>query len=324
MWQWITVGTDVDDSISESYMQLHSMKNVSLIEDKSQTKRLIKKKILGLSRYLSLSNTFRVYDRIVHWLALHENKAIGGLQNQNIGVLAIESPRAICPAYIHTLKEKYPKARFVLVLVNALSEYPRLVDWVRNVEDAYDFVYTCNKRDAIENGWRYRPDCYTPRDISNSTILKANRCDLLFLGADKGRAEFAYKIFKRLTKQGIKCKFYILGINSYGIRDNDFIFLNKPMSYADYLSLVAGANAILELVANNERFCTLRTMEALSYGKLLITNNTSITNESFYNENQIMVINSEKDIDSKRIIGNSFKASNYFLPEYFLHEIEEL
>lgn len=324
MWQWITVGTDVDDSISESYAQLHSMDNVSIIEDSSQTKRLIKKKILGLSRYLSVSHAFRSYDRIVHMLAMHENKIIKGLQDQNVGVLAIESPRAICPAYIQALKEHYPKACFVLVLVNALSEYPKLVDWVKNVEEEYDFVYTCNKKDAIDNGWRYRPDCYTPRVISKAAIAKTSSCDLLFLGADKGRAKLAYKIFKRLSNQGIKCKFYILGNNSYGIRDKDFVFLNKPMSYADYLSLVGGASAILELVANNERFCTLRTMEALSYGKLLITNNTSIINEPFYKENQIMVIGNEEDIDPNRIFGSKFKTSDYFLPEHFLHEIEEL
>ena len=324
MWQWITIGTDVDDSISESYAQLRSMKNVSIIEDTSQKKRLIKKKILGLSRYISVSHSFRAYDRIVHMLALHENKTIKEIQGQNIGVLAIESPRAICPAYIQALKEQYPKACFVLVLVNALSEYPKLVDWVRNVEEEFDFVYTCNKKDAVDNGWRYRPDCYTPRIISKSAIVKSSRCDLLFLGADKGRAKLAYKIFKRLSNQGIECKFYILGNNSYGIRDENFVFLDKPMSYVDYLSLVAGTNAILELVANNERFCTLRTMEALSYGKLLITNNTSIIYEPFYSENQIMVISSEEDIDPERILVSRFKTSNYFLPEHFLHEIEEL
>ena len=98
------------------------------------------------------------------------------------------------------------------------------------------------------------------------------------------------------------------------------------MSYEDYLRLVFDSRCILEIVANNEEFCTLRTMEAITYGKLLLTTNRSLRSEPFFDENSMYIFNKAEDIDIdflKNDPKNMKVSADYFTPSNLLKFISE-
>ncbi|MBR2681637.1 MAG: hypothetical protein IKE22_00025, partial [Atopobiaceae bacterium] len=76
---------------------------------------------------------------------------------------------------------------------------------------------------------------------------------------------------------------------------------------------------ILEITAQESPHCTLRTMEAISYGRLLATTNRDVTNEPFYDKGQILTVNEASDLRRLKPMlvqwtPESFAGRDYFSP----------
>lgn len=320
--KFVVIGLYVDDSIEQAYSQLNNLENVLVVKNHNRIISILIKKALGLERYLWA--TLRKYGipRILSRLIC--NYEVGGISLSKFDsyhFILIESPQAISPGYIEQLRRQFKQSTFSLVMVNSLKEYGSLKRWVSQVDPIYNHIITCNKSDAQSNGWLYYPDCYTP---CNLPIVEPD-IDVLFLASDKGRGELALKIYERLTGFGYKCDFTIVGEETDRVHSiGEFKVIPNAIPYEKYLAKLARCKCILEIVANGEQFCTLRTMEAVSYGKKLITNNASLVEEPFYNKEHMMVFKSPSDI-SCRFIDDEVSeraADNPFLPENLLSYLE--
>ncbi|MGE8606939.1 hypothetical protein ACOI8T_09650 [Bifidobacterium breve] len=315
-------GLHVDDAVEQAFRQFEELPDVFVI--KKNKFHFIEKKILGITRRLHQSRN-RKSDFVSRFICasdLHDAPlAVGSRYN----FFFIESYQAINYGYVSSLKEKFPDSTFTLFLVNALKEYTSLKKWVENVEPLYDHIISCNQRDAKENHWIYRPDCYTPvKEIGVTSAVPLN--DVVFLASDKGRADLAHEVYLYLSKMGLKCKFFILGKAKPEYEREGFSYISQAMSYEDYLRLVFDSRCILEIVANNEEFCTLRTMEAITYGKLLLTTNRSLSSEPFFDENSMYIFNKAEDIDIdflKNDPKNMKVSADYFTPSNLLKFISE-
>lgn len=323
--QWVVVGAYVDDSIEQAYSQLKELNGVRLFPKHKAWMQWIYKKCLGLSRhYLGIDKAGEP-DFLGKLICHAEVKDANLEQGKQYHFLLIESPQAINASYVTELRTLFPDSTFTLLLVNALKEYELLSKWIDLVEPLYNQIVSCNKSDAEQRGWLYHADCYTPlslvREKDDLDI------DVLFLGADKGRAGFAHEIYEQLKKHHLYCQFLIVGKPNPQYEDAGFRYLSKPIPYAEYLKMVARSRCLLEIVANGQDFCTLRTMEALSYGKLLLSTNKCLPNEPFYRPEQMAVIGSSGKIDSDffrlEIKDISANSDNPFLPEHLLKYLEE-
>lgn len=99
-------------------------------------------------------------------------------------------------------------------------------------------------------------------------------------------------VCQKLTKCGVKCGFYILGVPKECRKSVDgMIYLDKPISYMDNLKIVANSKCLLELMQPGAVGYTFRTSEALLYGKILLTDNIAIKNAPFFNENDVFLLN---------------------------------
>lgn len=54
---------------------------------------------------------------------------------------------------------------------------------------------------------------------------------------------------------------------------------------------------VLEVLQNNNYYCSLRTAEAYVYKKKLLTTNAEIINRSFYNKDIVRIIDNTEDLD---------------------------
>ena len=94
--------------------------------------------------------------------------------------------------------------------------------------------------------------------------------DALFVGNDKGRLKDILQLEQDLKGQGLKTKFLIVGCNS------------PMLEYADILDYISQSKAIVDFQGDWQHGITLRPLEALFYGKKLITNSEEVEKMDFY------------------------------------------
>jgi len=127
----------------------------------------------------------------------------------------------------------------------------------------------------------------TIKSINDENIPQS---DVYFVGSAKDRLELIFDVFHQLKQEGITCDFYLSGVpSSKKIKDAGIHYIHK-MSYIENLKHVVRTKCILEIVQGNAKSSTLRTWEAIMYDKKLLTNNLTIANDYYYDENYISLL----------------------------------
>ena len=170
----------------------------------------------------------------------------------------------------------------------------------KKIESYFDTIYSFDRVDSLnDNKLKFKPLFYRSeykRDENNHSFL----FDLFFIGwAHSDRATLLQKIASILEEQKLKVKFFIfVGKMSYyiskSIRTVGSITIRKPISPKAVVKYSTHSKAILDLAHPLQTGLTMRTIEVLfGINRKLITTNKDIANYSFYNENNILIINRE-------------------------------
>ena len=159
-------------------------------------------------------------------------------------------------------------------------------------------VWRCVKPDEIRNLgcelWSFDPvDCMNYDMKFNTTYYfrdlklpnsQSKLYDVFFCGLNKGRKQMLGKISDEFSKNNLTSLFYIV---------DDELPVPKRLpylSYDKYLEKLSSSVAVLDVLQEEQEGMTLRVMESIYFGKKLITTQTSIINEDFYNPDNIFVI----------------------------------
>lgn len=251
---------------------------------------------------------------------LHFNKKINhiiplpfkGLWNHSYFTCPFNDKKPICfilfrdwvsldryTGYINWLRRKYPGSKFVWFLHDMIANhndfYTGKVLDIDHYKQELDFVITCNPSEAITNGLYYHkvPVSKLFREESDSI------CDVLFIGKDKGRLDRLLRIYKVLTRKGARCRFFIseASVRTIDSDMKEVVLLDSPMSYKQCQEWVSESNCLLELRYDSHAGETLRTSEALIYGKKLITDNSSLAESNDFDANSIRILASDDDAE---------------------------
>ncbi len=107
---------------------------------------------------------------------------------------------------------------------------------------------------------------------------------IIFVGKNKGRLILLEEIYKMYPDS-------YFWVTKDGNETSDFIDMkSKPISYYDYIEKLKSSVCVLEILASDTAGYTLRTAEAVIYGKKLITNNKEIIKDKLYKNGNILVI----------------------------------
>lgn len=259
---------------------------------------------------------------------IHFNKALNriiplpfkGLWNSSYFTDSFKEKKPVCfvlfrdwmsldayTGYVDWLKRRYPDSKFVWFLHDLMAGH---VDFYTDQTldiDRYkrklDLVITCNPAEAKRYGLFYHK---VPISKLNG-VRPVDRCDVLFIGQDKGRLDRLLRIYDALTLKGACCRFFISEASRQNPVGRDGItFLDSPMPYQECQARVAGANCLLELRYDPDAGGTLRASEALIYGKKLITDNPALANSPDFDSQSIRVLDSD---DAAEQIDPSFLTS---------------
>ena len=162
-------------------------------------------------------------------------------------------------------------------------------------------VATFDRHDADMLGARLMPQVY--RRTAMDTDISQKGKGAFFVGQLKGRGALLTRLEKMLAAEGMECDFYISKF--YGSKEEVPENLrqychSELMPYAENLRRTAQAACVLDLVQKGQKGVTLRALEALFYGRKLITNNPEIKKEDFYRPANVWILD---DPDERRRLG---------------------
>lgn len=215
---------------------------------------------------------------------------------ENYDFIFVIKGDVITPKSLEIIRQKNKTAKTILYLWDSIK---RMSNY-KKIESYFDTIYSFDRVDALnDNKLKFKPLFYRSeykRDESNHSFL----FDLFFIGwAHSDRATLLQKIASILEEQKLKVKFFIfVGKMSYyiskSIRTVRSMTIQEPISPKEVVKYSTQSRAILDLAHPLQTGLTIRTIEVLfGINRKLITTNKDIANYSFYNENNILIINRE-------------------------------
>lgn len=188
-------------------------------------------------------------------------------------------------------------AKYITKKVSKTSVF--LYSWNTALDDAqskllvgakkYFKVYSFDKNDCEKISIEYAPMCYckaAAQIIQNDKLIY----DVAFVGKDKGRGEYLHEIFEKLTKYGLKCKFYILGQSNPKYECDGFTYISKYLDPNINKELIASSKSILDIQQKGQEGLTIRVVDALFSKKKIITNKLDIDSYDFYNASNQFIL----------------------------------
>jgi hypothetical protein len=221
-----------------------------------------------------------------------------------------------------------------------------MYNWADELK-SFKRVITFDRKDSEEFSLEYKPNFYVQR---TTNISHSETIDLLFIGKFRPSRYYilkgletqlkvfglnsyiglypAYKNFfhsrklynflRKLRSENEWVKSYLLNFEATEGMIKDSNILKESLSFDQYQILSGNSNIILDLPYEKQWGYTHRMIDAIGHGKKVITSNRNIINESFYNPDQIYIIETEKPILNK----NWLMGKNEFHPDEYLKKME--
>lgn len=155
-------------------------------------------------------------------------------------------------------------------------------------------TWSFSKSDCVKYGFKYNTqfffDCLAQEAAESRERGLSNHPKALFLGREKGRRGVLCELKKVLEKEGVEVVLKI----AEPFQGRASFYREKMLPYRNVIDLVKEVDVLLDYTTIPETGLSLRTMEALFFGKKLITNNLEILNSDFYNPANIYVLARDK------------------------------
>lgn len=144
--------------------------------------------------------------------------------------------------------------------------------------------------------WSFDPDdCerygmkFNHQYYFNSLVRKSDTLehDVYFCGSDSGRGEKLTALYDLFSSLGIRSKFAVVYPRYPCMPDE---IKSGYVPYSKICNEISKSRALLEIVREGQSGPTIRQMEALFFGKKLITNNKHVVTEEYYTEENIFLL----------------------------------
>ena len=193
------------------------------------------------------------------------------------------------------IKKRYCSGRMILYFWDGIANIPG----AKANSKVVDKVFTFDSKDADDFGFTLLPLFFVKRAVESASTRPI--WDLSFVGSIHGdRMKVISQVRKAVASWAKVYVFIYFGSSllfffrkffdrSFG----DFAaseLSQVPMSKVDAENIFLQSIAVLDINHKSQTGLTMRTMEALSLGKKLITTNSYIRKYPFYDESQVMVI----------------------------------
>lgn len=193
------------------------------------------------------------------------------------------------------LKEANPNAKMILFLYDKLK-YSSFEGKV----DCFDFVFSYDRQDALENNFIFRPTFYVDKCLEN--IPSEKKYNFYYIGVLRDKKRYQYvkwlKDYLELNNLKVFFKLFVRKEDKKYLPknyDKDLI-ITEVIPYNKNIEILKNSKVVLDLKYKDQKGLTLRCYEAIAAGTKIITDNEDIVNYDFYNENNIKIIKNIEDV----------------------------
>lgn len=203
------------------------------------------------------------------------------------------------PRVLRWINRKNSKIRLINYFWDSIS-----ISGYPVVEDKYE-NWSFSYNDCINYNLRYNPQFFIETvKLPKEDILY----DITYVGADREgklseRSELLYHYYNEFLKRGIN--FYLYYVSNTKIFPENLLQKDQ-ISEEEFHRISAQGRVILDIVEPNVQWMTLRPLLALSNKKKIITNNSSIIFEPFYNKENIFILGVDNLDDLNEFIIKDF------------------
>lgn len=229
--------------------------------------------------------------------------------------------------YLRYLKKKYPDAKFVKIHRDLVSLW-----WKLNpsftpeiVKEIFDLSFAYDEEEAKQLGWSHFNEFESKIDVPISPEYPLS--DVFFAGRVKDRFPKLLEIYDVLTKQGLRCNYYLMGVpKEKRVQLPGIEYAERSMSYSEMLYRSVNSRCILEVNQAGAVGYTSRFLEAVLFNKRLLTDNRSIKNSKFYNPKNICCFNHAEELDAAFVLNEEpveYYYGGEFSPVNLIKQIDE-
>jgi hypothetical protein len=197
------------------------------------------------------------------------------------------------------LKKKYSNAKFALYLWDSIKN----LKGIKKIAKQFEYISTFDPIDSKLMGWKYRP-LFSSIKIEN--LNHSSECiykyDLCFIGTnhsdrlsvinkilDKYRDKYEMYLYIFFQKEWI---LFVKKFLSKDVRLSDNKILHdNALHYSECMEIICNSRAILDIEHPNQRGLTMRTIEALTSNRKIITTNPTILDSDLFCHSRVEIIN---------------------------------
>lgn len=223
------------------------------------------------------------------------------------------------------LKEQHPESRFIFYMYDPISSLPDRKEFV----DVFDDCYSFDSDDCKKYGFKLVPLFYSFKNFEKKDIVY----DACFISTMMpGKYSKSKEIIRQLSEHGYNVFTHMfiqskLVYKYFKIKSKDFKkskikeFTFKRLSNTEMNNIISQSRYIIDCQKEGQSGLTIRTFEALSAEKKLITTNSNIKEYDFYRPENIYVFDGHIDFDDiffkKSFVPLSFEVkANYSIDSW--------
>lgn len=197
-------------------------------------------------------------------------------------------------SYLDYLRKRYPNVKLVLYMQDIVASLPYYD--IKSYKKNFDIVLSYDKGDCEKYNLVYFPTPFSKIDIDKLPKVDEDM-DVYFCGAGKTRYPEIFKAYVKCKNQGLKCKFFLMGVPLDKRIDGEGLVYDKRISYEMNLAYAAKSKCILEIMQENADGYTPRLWEAIMLNKHLLTNNSAIKYGEYKKLDSIHLIDECSSLD---------------------------
>lgn len=293
-----------------------------------------------IKTYAHAFNSSKFVDRLFfyHWSAKLNNKINLPLKKvwlKKICVKHFDDNKPIC--YVFYMAKYIIECPYIYNYIKRLNSENKVIVYfgdliskigcdISLLKKYSDEIFTYDEAEAKKYDIVYAKNSLGYDSITEASTPLKFKNDVYFVGYAKDRLEEIHKVYNKLSKEGLKCKFIICGTKTEDRLKGDGLIYSVPISYKENLKNVCESKCILDIIQEHSVGITLRVKEAVTYKRKLLSNNQSLKNSFLYNKENmsLYILPDEIDMDflKSRIDYSKFKNYKDFSAEKIIYFFE--
>jgi hypothetical protein len=264
----------------------------------------------------------RIYFALFSPRVRYLRKELKKTGNRKVDILFVINADVACQYLLKKLKESNPRLISIIYFWDSFAKY----NWTGELK-LFDKAVTFDREDALKHKIEYLPNFYIRTDLKKN---KDQKYDLFFVGKfSRERLDlldridcipetsginafirlwtafrifphnrYVYRLVKTLGAESKWINNYILNFEAIEGKIKSKYLVNDCIDFDKVQSIMHRSNVVLDLPFKNQAGYTHRLIEAVANGKKVLTTNSNVRKETFYNPDQIHILDDRSpDVD---------------------------